>query len=165
MSTTIATAGLDMRATIKEILANFSEQFAGNEETKTYVVGREPHATKEGYTNLGLAQRVITPGTPQNEAATFFLGFDTTRVLKTLQLAADDIADTIPDGSEVPFNLELQRQITPFYDKRDGTPQDAVTNPSSGEVMHYWEQIVPVSGPAEHDPVPELTVKNSNLPD
>lgn len=134
-------------------------------ETKVIVVGfGEERLSKTGINIIPvvLAQKTVIEngGTPSNNALSFFMGYDNSRLLRTVQNMKADMANSFSIGDELPenFNLELHRSITPFEDK-DGNEwgnQKEVKNPETGKKMGYYQNTVVVAGKPNHQPIPEI---------
>lgn len=155
--TTVQIPNYGWNITNEQIMELFPDKFK-NKESVVFVVAKgEVFTASNGQemVPLILAQKaVVHSGSTQSSAAGFFLSWDNSRILKTIQNATVNVANQFEIGSALPknFNLELHRSLNPLYEGQEVK----VINPSTGEELYYYQNTVVVDGPANHDPVPEI---------
>jgi len=133
----------------EEIIAQYPE--LQKTRGRVVVCGRtEVREDKNGtpYVQFLLAQRQVISSTPTSAVFDFFAKGNSSKLLRTLQYSTLDKADKIKNGQILPesFNLQRERSLTPYHDD-----DKEVMNPSTGELMGYYQRDICVEGAPNHD--------------
>lgn len=121
------------------------------------VVGRgEPYQGGENNNTtmvpLLLAQKAEIGSAAPDAGAAFFMDWDNSRLLRTIQNATPAKAEEFKNGTELEgMNLQLERSTTPYWEG-----QEEVIHPDTSVAMGYYQNIVVVQGDAVHQSVPAI---------
>jgi len=125
------------------------------ESTSVIVIGRgEDSIDKKGNTVVPLVLMQNSPigsnGDSNSSAMQILLGWNKYKTLRTIQNVSPEIANSLELGDSLPeeLNLELRRQVVPFWEDQQAVMIDGVE-------QHYYNNTVVVEGPASHHGIPE----------
>jgi hypothetical protein len=121
---------LTKNSTNRELYEAFGETI---NDGKTRIFAKHVSSNPD-YTTVYLCQSVKTSRSVDS-ANEFFLGWSSTRLIRAIHNAKTEIADKLPVGSVVPFDILL----TEFAGIKAYDTQEPKINPSTGEVIMFNE--------------------------
>lgn len=116
---------LSKNSTNKELMEAFGEAIADG-ETRIFAKNQ---SSNPDYTTIFFCQTIKTSRTisgPQE----FFLGWNSTRLVRAIHNAKTEIAEKLEVGQIVPFDIKLTESYLPAYEG-----QACKTNPSTAEAV------------------------------